>query len=158
MPGTALYRRAVENNRFVAFPSLYGVTALSENDIPKATNLVPQKMKEEELTKNFARVLRAMYSPEVFKAKMVQYLSTNTRSMMKSLPTINGKAVMVLVRLFSYFLFRADPETRKMFFQVLGAMASHRFRHLDESFFHLLAYKHLRAHYYRIAEIIESKA
>ena len=158
VPGTALYRRAVETNRFVAFPSLYGVTALSENDIPKATNLVPQKMKEEELTKNFARVLRAMYSPEVFKIKMVQYLSTNTRSMMNSLPTINGKAVMVLVRLFSYFLFKADPETRKMFFQVLGSMASHGFRHLDESFFHLLAYKHLRTHYYRIAEIIESKA
>jgi len=115
-------------------------------------------MNEEELTKNFARVLRAMYSPEVLKIKMVQYLSTNTRSMMNSLPTINGKAVMVLVRLFSYFLFKADPETRKMFFQVLGSMASHGFRHLDESFFHLLAYKHLRTHYYRIAEIIESKA
>jgi radical SAM superfamily enzyme YgiQ (UPF0313 family) len=157
VPGTPLYQRAVDAKRFVDLPSLYGLTALSEEDISKGTNLVPQNMKMEELERNFARVLRVMFSPEAFKVKMFQYIGSNTRSMMKSLPAINLKTVKILVRMFSYFLFRADPATRKMFFQVLGYLISHRLRHLDEAVFHLLAYKHIRTHYYKIAEICESR-
>ncbi len=157
VPGTPLCRRARETNRFVELPSLYGLTALSEEDISKGTNLVPQKMTSEELERNFARVLRVMFSPEAFKVKMFQYIGSNTRSMMKSLPAINLNTVRILVRMFSYFLFKADPATRRMFFQVLGYLLSHRLRHLDEAVFHLLAYKHIRAHYYKIAEICESR-
>ena len=157
VPGTSLCQRAREADRFVMLPSLYGLTALSEEDISKGTNLVPQKMTAEELDRNFARVLRAMFSPEVFKVKMFQYIGSNTRSVMKSLPAINLKTVMILVRLFSFYLFRADRATRKMFFQVLGNLMTHKLRHLDEAVFHLLAYKHIQAHYFKIAEICESR-
>jgi len=44
-----------------------------------------------------------------------------------------------------------------MFFQVLGNLITHKLRHLDEAVFHLLAYKHIRAHYFKIAEICESR-
>jgi len=157
VPGTPLYRRALEANRLLRLPSIYGLTALSEADVPRATNLVPQKMNEEELERNFARVLRKMFSPESFRAKMIQYINSNTRNMMSSLPGLNLKTVMILKRLLSFYLFRANRETRKMFFQVLRVLLSHRLRNVDETVFHLLAYKHMQAHYYKIAEICESK-
>ncbi|MDP2278522.1 MAG: radical SAM protein, partial [Nitrospirota bacterium] len=157
VPGTPLYNRAIEENRILRLPSIYGLTALSEEELSKATNLIPQKMTEEELEKNFAHVLRKMFSPESFKAKMIQYISSNTRNLTSSLPVLNLKTAMILMRMFSFYLFRADRKTRKMFFHVLKALVSHRLRNLDETVFHLLAYKHMQTHYYRIAEICESK-
>jgi radical SAM superfamily enzyme YgiQ (UPF0313 family) len=157
VPGTPLYNRAIEENRILRLPSIYGLTALSEEELSKATNLIPQKMTEEELEKNFAHVLRKMFSPESFKAKMIQYIGSNTRNLTSSLPVLNLKTAMILMRMFSFYLFRADRKTRKMFFHVLKALVSHRLRNLDETVFHLLAYKHIQTHYYRIAEICESK-
>lgn len=157
VPGTPLYNRAIEENRILRLPSIYGLTALSEEELSKATNLIPQKMTEEELEKNFARVLRKMFSPEFFRAKMIQYISSNTRNLTSSLPVLNLKTAMILMRMLLFYLFRADRKTRKMFFHVLKALASHRLRNLDETVFHLLAYKHMQTHYYKIAEICESK-
>jgi hypothetical protein len=156
VPGTPLYKRALDEKRFVRLPSIYGLTALSEEDIPKATNLVPQKMDEAELGENFARVLRKLLSPEFFRAKMVQYIESSSRDMKSSLPVFNGKTVMIVLRMLSFYLFRADRGTRKMFFQVLRVLLSHGLVSLDEAVFHLLVYKHMRTHYYRIADICEA--
>lgn len=157
VPETPLYSRAIEENRILRLPSIYGLTALSEEELSKVTNLIPQKMTEEELEKNFARVLRKMFSPESFRLKMIQYIRSNTRSLTSSMPVLNLKTAMILIRMLSFYLFRADRKTRKMFFHVLKALASHRLRNLDETVFHLLAYKHMQTHYYKIAEICESK-
>ena len=157
VPGTPLYTRAVAEKRFLQLPSIYGLTALSEEELSKATNLIPQNMSEAELEKNFARILRKIFSPEAFRAKMVQYIHSNTRNMMSSLPSLNIKTVMVLMRLLSFYLFRADSKTRKMFFQVLQVLAANSMRNLDETVFHLLAYKHMQTHYYKIAAICESR-
>lgn len=157
LPETPLYRRALETNRLLRLPSLLGLTALSEEELSKATNLIPQKMSEEELEKNFARILRKMFSPEAFRAKMIQYIGSNTRNLTSSMPVLNLKTAMILIRMLSFYLFSADRNTRKMFFQVLKALVSHRLRNLDETVFHLLAYKHMQTHYYKIAEICESK-
>jgi len=43
-----------------------------------------------------------------------------------------------------------------MFFQVGGVLLANGLVSLDEAVFHLIAYKHMRTHYYRIAEICES--
>ena len=114
-------------------------------------------MSEEELEKNFARVLRKMFSPESFRAKMIQYIGSNTRNLTSSMPVLNLKTAMILIRMLSFYLFRSDRKTRGMFFHVLKALVSHRLRNLDETVFHLLAYKHMQTHYYKIAEICESK-
>ena len=157
LPETPLYKRALETNRLLRLPSLLGLTALSEEELSKATNLIPQKMSEEELEKNFARVLRKMFSPESFRAKMIQYIGSNTRNLTSSMPVLNLKTAMILIRMLSFYLFRSDRKTRGMFFHVLKALVSHRLRNLDETVFHLLAYKHMQTHYYKIAEICESK-
>jgi len=157
VPDTPLHKHASEENRVLRLPSIYGLTALSEEELSKATNLVPQKMTEAELEKNFARILRKIFSPESFRRKMVQYIGSNTRNLTSSLPALNLKTLMILMRMLSFYIFRADKGTRKMFFHVLKVLVSHRLRNLDETVFHLLAYKHMKTHYYRIADICESK-
>ncbi|HBU06053.1 MAG TPA: B12-binding domain-containing radical SAM protein, partial [Nitrospiraceae bacterium] len=41
LPETPLYRRALETGRLLRLPSLLGLTALSEEELSKATNLIP---------------------------------------------------------------------------------------------------------------------
>ena len=156
VPNTSLYRRALEENRLVKLPSLFGLTALSEAEVSKATNLVPQSMKEVELEKNFATVLRKIYSPEFFGSKLIQCFDCSSRKMMSSKLAWNRKNMMILMRMLSFYLFRADRDTRKMFFRVIRVFIWHGMRNLDEVVFHLLAYKHMQKHYYKIAEICES--
>ena len=157
IPDTPLYKRACEGNRVLSLPSIYGLTAISEEELTAATNMMPQKMGVEELEKNFARILRKMFSPETFSAKMMQYISSDTRSLMSSLPVLNLKTLMVVLRMFSFYLFRADRKTRKMFLHVLKVLLSYKLRNLNETLFHLMIYKHMQTHYYKIAEICESK-
>ena len=68
---------------------------------------------------------------------MVQYIGSNTRNLTSSMPVLNLKTAMILMRMFSFYLFRADRNTREMFFHVLKALVSHRLRNLDETVFHL---------------------
>lgn len=156
VPGTPLYKRAIDGNRLLRLPSVYGLTALSEDDIPKATNLVSTKMNDSEIEKNFARVLRKMYSPEFFRGKLLQYMKSSGRNVRPSKLVLNVRNTMILLRMIAYYLFRADRETRKMFLQVLLVLPFQGLQILDEAVFHLLAYKHMRTHYYRIAEICET--
>lgn len=157
IPSTVLYDRTLKDDRLIKLPSIMGITALSEADLPNATNIMPRNMTEEELRSNFARVLRKMFSPEAFKSKMINYIGTNKRTMMSSIPSLNLRTVSILARMFWFYLFRADSGTRRMFFQVMRALISSGMKNLDESVFHLLAYKHMHAHYYKIAEVCESK-
>jgi radical SAM superfamily enzyme YgiQ (UPF0313 family) len=155
VPDTPLYERALEENRLVKLPSILGLTALSEAEVDKTTNLVPQTMKEVELEKNFADVLRRMFSPEFFGSKLIQCLDSGSRKMMSSKLAVNRKNLMILMRMLSFYLFRADRETRRMFFRVIRFYMFRGMRNLDEIVFHLLAYKHMQKHYYKIAEICE---
>ncbi|MDA8091952.1 MAG: radical SAM protein [Actinomycetota bacterium] len=157
IPGTALYRKAADEKRLLKLPSILGLTALSEEELSRGTNLVPRKMSGEELEKNFAMALRAMFSPEVFEIKMAQYLGSGTRDLKSSVPTLNLKTVMILARMLKFYLFRAGAPARKMFFSVTRKLIAKKMQSLDEVVFHLLAYKHLRTHYYKIAEICESR-
>ena len=152
----SLYRRALEANRLIKLPSVLGLTALSEAEVAKTTNLVPQSMQEVELNKNFAYVLRRIFSPEFFGSKLIQCLDSSSRSLMSFKLALNRKNVMILMRMLSFYLFRADRETRKMFFRVIRVVMFRGMRNLDEIIFHLLAYKHMQKHYYKIAEICES--
>ncbi len=156
VPETPLYRRALEEHRLVQLPSIIGLTALSEREVAKATNLIPRKMTERELEQNFARVLRRMFAPEVFGMKLIRYMNADSRSMLSAKLAVSGKNIMILLRIVNFYLFKADRETRRMFFRVVKALIARGLRNVDETVFHLLAYKHIQAHYYKIAEICES--
>ena len=158
VPDTPLYKRAQEGHRLIKLPSIIGLTALSEREVAKATNLLPRNMTEQELERNFARVLRLMFAPEIFGMKLIRYMNVGSRPMLSSKLSVNGKSIMILLRIVDFYLFHADRDTRRMFFRVVGKLLTHRLRNWDEMVFHLLAYKHIQAHYYRIAEICESKA
>lgn len=157
IPGTTLYQRAEDEKRLLKLPSILGLTALSEEELSKGTNLVHSKMSGEELEKNFAKALKTMFSPEVFEIKMTQYLGSGTRGLKSSAPALNFKTVMIVARLLNFYIFRAGGPSRKMFFNVILKLISKKMQSLDEVVFHLLAYKHIRTHYYRIAEICESR-
>jgi hypothetical protein len=45
-----------------------------------------------------------------------------------------------------------------MFFRVVRALLGTGLRNADETVFHLLAYKHMREHYFRIAAICDSRS
>ncbi len=156
VPDTPLYRRAREEHRLITLPSIIGLTALSEAEVDKATNLRPAKMTEQELECGFARVLRRMFSPEIFGMKLIRYMGADSRPMKASKLAVNGKSIMILLRVINFYLFQADKETRRMFFRVMRTLVARGLRNVDETVFHLLAYKHIQAHYYKIAEICES--
>jgi radical SAM superfamily enzyme YgiQ (UPF0313 family) len=157
VPGTPLYKRAQEEKRLIKLPSIIGLTALSEREVERATNLIPLKMTEQELEHNFARVLRLMFAPEIFGMKLIRYMNVGSRPMLSSRLPVNAKSIMILLRTVNFYLFHANRETRRMFFRVMGKLLTHGLRNVDEIVFHLLAYKHIQAHYYKIAEICESK-
>jgi len=157
VPDTPLYKRAQEGHRLIKLPSIIGLTALSEREVAKATNLLPRNMTEQELERNFARVLRLMFAPEIFGMKLIRYMNAGSRPMLSSKLSVNGKSIMILLRIVNFYLFHANRETRRMFFRVIRTLLTHGLRNVDETVFHLLAYKHIQAHYYKIAEICESK-
>jgi radical SAM superfamily enzyme YgiQ (UPF0313 family) len=156
VPDTPLYRRAVEEHRLIKMPSIIGLTALSEAEVEKATNLLPTRMTERELEQNYACVLRKMFAPEVYGAKLISYIGADARPMLSSKLALNGKSVMVLLRTVLFYLLHADRQTRRMFFRVSWTLLKRGLRNVDETVFHLLAYKHIQAHYYKIAEICEA--
>ena len=157
VPDTPLYKKSLANDSLKILPSIYGLTALSEEDVVESTNITPSGISNAELNVEFARVLRAMFSPEVFEKKMIKYIRGTSKGLMSTLPPLNLNTVMILARMVSYYLFKADSRTRKMFFKVLFALIGNKLKNLDETVFHILAYKHMQTHYFKIAEICEKR-
>jgi radical SAM superfamily enzyme YgiQ (UPF0313 family) len=156
VPETPLYLRAEQDHRIIKLPSIIGLTALSEREVEKATNLMPRKMTERELEHGFAQVLRKMFAPDIFGMKLIRYMGADSRPMKASKLAVNGKSIMILLRVVNFYLFHADRDTRWMFFRVMGTLIKRGLRNVDETVFHLLAYKHIQAHYYKIAEICDA--
>lgn len=156
MPGTALYERSKKEGRFLDLPSIIGSAALGDTENFVTSNLVPQKISISELNKNVAAFVDKIYEPKAFGDRLIRGASRATRSPQFSWPTINYANIMLLLRGTFFYLFRADPETKKLFFRVIGSYFFGQARNLNELLFHLVAYKHLQIFYRNFAKMLVS--
>lgn len=156
IPGTALYERAIKETRVMDLPSIFGSAALADPRVKKTTNLLHDILTEQQLNNGFAKALKDASLPEAYAKVIVRNIKESPRGICSSMPQLSINNFIVFFRTFFYYLFIAEGSARRMFLTVLKNIVLSGLRNMDETFFHLVIYKHFRRHCLEVANICET--
>jgi radical SAM superfamily enzyme YgiQ (UPF0313 family) len=132
---TPLYKRLEKENRLIG-DDFSGEWQLN-------TNIIPKQLSREVLLKHYCELFKKIYDPERFHARLLGWLrQMEYHSDLYSHKKFDPKQFFQGVRMIRYFLFRAKPPERKIFFKTLIETGKTNPRLLRRAFSFLAQYHH----------------
>jgi len=156
VPGTPLYIALSDNERIRDLSSVIGAAALGDQQKGYASNIIAKGMNEEEINRQFAKVLRLIFEPSVYLKRILLTDSRSSSPPLSTLPPVNWSYIKIIARTAFYYLIKADSGQRSMFLKTLFAILTGHVKNVDEVLFHVVIYKHLRTMYNNLADLAES--
>jgi hypothetical protein len=154
MPDTPLYDRVIEAGRLIELPQIMGASGLGDNKKIPASNIRPSSMNEYERDRLFASTLKRLYAPDAFATRILDAEARIKCRALKVWPDLTWNNMAIVSRALGYYLFKADAQSRRMFFRMLGNFLIGKATNLEELLFNLVIYKHLRTFYFNLADSI----
>lgn len=154
MPDTPLYDRIIDEGRLIELPQIMGASGLGDNKKVPASNISPSSMGEYERDRLFAKTLKRLYAPDAYATRILDAEARIKCRAIKVWPDLTWKNISIVGRAVGYYLFKADWQSKRMFFRMMGNFLIGKATNLEELLFNLVIYKHLRTFYFNLADSI----
>lgn len=146
LPGTPLYERMRSEGR-LRDDAAGGIRSDAESLMD--TNIVPKRMRREELFDGYRTLVSSLYRPDAFAERLLAAVRMGTERAGSVRSRITPGALLVLLRIVRYYLLTRDLQRARMFLRVILSTLRHRPQQLYTVLLHLVVYKHLRQFYAR---------
>jgi nucleotide-binding universal stress UspA family protein len=157
-PGTPLHERVAREGRLREVADIVGSGAIGTLEAQALTNIKPTRIDEATQLSLTARFLRRVYAPDAVADRLIQGVERSRKTFPPVLDTVSAAGLKAIAKTTAYYVTHSEPRMRKHVRRILGYLATHRLRGLDELIYHLVIYKHMYEYYHQAADLCDAAA
>lgn len=150
IPGTSLYKRLAREHRIKSDETV-GIRGLYDQQIN--SNIVPLNMSEEKLVTGFQALVKKVYDYNYYGSRIIDAIRLSTRPFHKNGRKIGLNELSTIIRIFRYYIDLTDLPKLWMFLRVISATVLYKPHHMETAMIHLVAHKHFKAFYDKVASL-----
>ena len=144
IPGTPLYERIKKEHR-LRDDEAGGIRGAANSLI--RTNIMPLNMSFEELANGYGFLVWNLYSYNNFAERLINAIKLGKKHGVKGPVQISKKGILILLRLFNYYVLSTDLRRIYMFMRIIAQTLLHNPQYLHTALMHLVVFKHLKQFY-----------